>query len=128
MMIHLDTSVLVDAFAGQRRSLSALRAATAAGDVAVLSAVVLYEWRRGPRTEDESAAVDTFFGDEALQAFGRREAECAAALYRQVRSARRRQADLVIAACAIEHGAQLWTLNRTDFDDIPGLVLYHPPP
>src|SRR5947208_3512547 len=27
------------------------------------------------------------------------------------------------AACAIAHGASLWTLNREDFADIPDLVL-----
>jgi predicted nucleic acid-binding protein len=31
---------------------------------------------------------------------------------------------LAIAACAIEHGARLWTLNPKDFRDIAGLVLY----
>ena len=32
--------------------------------------------------------------------------------------------DLAIAACAIEWGAALWTLNRSDFDDVPGLTLF----
>jgi predicted nucleic acid-binding protein len=32
----------------------------------------------------------------------------------------------MVAACAIEHGASLWTLNLGDFKDIPGLKLYHP--
>jgi predicted nucleic acid-binding protein len=31
--------------------------------------------------------------------------------------------DLAIAACAIGHGAGLWTLNPDDFRDVPGLVL-----
>ena len=31
---------------------------------------------------------------------------------------------VAIAACAIEHGAALWTLNPEDFQDIPGLTLY----
>jgi predicted nucleic acid-binding protein len=32
--------------------------------------------------------------------------------------ARGRDVDLAIAACALEHGARLWTLNRTDFKDV----------
>jgi predicted nucleic acid-binding protein len=124
MLVHLDTSLLIDAFTGPLRSLPALRRATAARDVMTFSTIVLYEWRRGPRTAHESQAVDEFFAEDALAVFGRREAERAAALFRLVKSPRQRQADLAIAACAIEQSAQLWTLNRQDFDDVPGLTLY----
>jgi predicted nucleic acid-binding protein len=124
MLVHLDTSVLVDAFTGTRRSLGRLRAATADGDVVEFSTLVLYEWLRGQRTDGERQAVDEFFPMDSLPVFGRREAERAALLYRQVKGPRQRQADLAIAACAIEHGARFWTLNRDDFDDIPGLTLH----
>jgi len=124
MLIHVDTSVLVDAFTGARRSLPRLRAATTTGHVVSFSAIVLYEWLRGPRTDGEKEAVDTFFELELISVFGRREASRAADLYRRVKAARQRQADLAIAACAIELGASLWTLNRSDFDDIPGLTLF----
>ncbi len=124
MLIHIDTSVLIDAFTGPRRSLRALRRATEAGEVTTFCTLVLYEWLRGPRTELEREAVADFFDSELLVPFGLSESETAAALYRRVKSARRRQADLAIAACAIEHGAKLWTLNDKDFADIPGLGLY----
>ncbi|HEX5108077.1 MAG TPA: type II toxin-antitoxin system VapC family toxin [Vicinamibacterales bacterium] len=123
MLIHLDTSVLVDAFTGPRRSLPALRRLTEAGEVTTFSTIVMYEWLRGPRSEGERSAVADFFASELLAAFGVREAETAAELYRQVKSARQRQADLAIAACAIAHGAKLWTLNEKDFADVPGLGL-----
>ena len=61
MLIHLDTSVLVDAFTGPKRSLARLRVATAKGDVVNISSIVLYEWLRSLRTEDERKAVDAFF-------------------------------------------------------------------
>ena len=124
MLIHLDTSVLVDAFTGPKRSLARLRVATAKGDVVNISSIVLYEWLRGPRTEDERQAVDAFFELDQIAVFGRREAERAAGLYGRVKGARQRQADLAIAACAIEGSASLWTLNRSDFDDVPELTLF----
>jgi predicted nucleic acid-binding protein len=124
MLIHLDTSVLVDAFTGPRRLMPPLRRATADGDVTSFSTLVLYEWLRGPRTEDEREAVEAFFETEVLADFGSREAARAAILFRHVKRARQRQADLAIAACAIEQRASLWTLNRSDFRDVPGLMLY----
>lgn len=124
MLIHLDTSLLVDAFTGERRSLGRVRAATANGEVITFCTIVLHEWLRGPRTDGETQAVDAFFELDLLPAFGRHEAASAARLYRLTKGARQRQADLAIAACALEHDAALWTLNRSDFDDIPGLTLY----
>jgi len=41
-----------------------------------------------------------------------------------VKSRRGREADIAIAACAIEHEAAVWTTNRRHFQDIPGLRLY----
>jgi hypothetical protein len=72
--VHVDTSVLVDAFTGTRRSLPRLRAATAKGHVVSFSAIVLYEWLRGPRTDAEREAVDAFFQADLMPVFGRREA------------------------------------------------------
>jgi predicted nucleic acid-binding protein len=126
MLIHVDTSVLVDAFTGTRRSLVPLESATIKGDVVTFCSIVLYEWLRGPRTEDEVETVRVFFETDRLATFGERDARTAAALFRQVKRARHRQADLAIAACAIEEGAALWTLNAADFDDVPGLRLYQP--
>jgi predicted nucleic acid-binding protein len=124
MLVHVDTSVLVDAFTGQQRSMPRLHAVTARGDVVGFSTIALYEWRRGPRRESEKQAVEAFFEDELIVAFGKREAERAADVFRRVTRARQRHADLAIAACAIEHGALLWTLNPSDFADVPGLTLF----
>ena len=123
MLIHLDTSILIAAFTGSRRSMAALRRTTAAREVVTFSTLVLYEWLRGPRTLEEREAVDGFFASDSVAVFGSREAERAAVLYGKVKRARQRQADLAIAACAIAHGAKLWTLNEKDFADVPGLGL-----
>jgi predicted nucleic acid-binding protein len=44
-------------------------------------------------------------------------------LYRKVPRPRGREIDLAIAACALTQDAALWTLNPSDFADIPGLEL-----
>jgi predicted nucleic acid-binding protein len=117
----LDTSVLVDGLTGPRRSLRPLRRAIERGERLVVPALVLYEWRRGPRRPEELADQDALFPAEAAIPFGPREATLAAELYRAVRRPRGREVDLAIAACALAWGAELWTLNRNDFRDVPAL-------
>jgi predicted nucleic acid-binding protein len=47
----------------------------------------------------------------------------AAELYQTVTGSRGRELDLAIAASALVWDASLWTLNVSDFQDIPGLEL-----
>ena len=122
-MIHLDTSVLVDALSGTRRSARALRRAVEDGERVAISTLVLYEWLRGPRVESELADQEELLPLEHAVSFGPREAARAAQLYRAVPRARGREFDLAVAACALVHGADLWTLNPGDFRDIPSLTL-----
>ncbi len=123
MIVHVDTSALVDALTGPRRSLDALVALTREGHRLMLSAIVLYEWRRGPRTPIELAAQEELFPTEAAVPFGVAESVVAARLYAQVPRARGREIDLAVAACALVAGAAIWTLNPKDFRDIPDLRL-----
>jgi len=123
-VIHLDTSVLIDALTGQKRSAPPLRGAIEAGERVLLSAVVVYEWLRGPRLPEELATQEALFPRETAVAFGWSEAALAAQLYRTVRRPRGREVDLALAACALLHGAVLWTLNPDDFRDVPDLPLY----
>lgn len=123
MIVHIDTSALVDALTGPRRSLDGLVRLVDEGHRIALSSIVLYEWERGPRTRAELAVQQEILPAEATVTFGREEATLAARLYRELARARGREVDLAIAACAIAHGAALWTLNVTDFRDIPSLRL-----
>ena len=66
---------------------------------------------------------ELLFPRDKAVAFGADDAARAARLYKEVAWPRGREIDLAIAACAISHGASLWTLNRSDFSDIPDLVL-----
>jgi predicted nucleic acid-binding protein len=86
VIVHLDTSVLVDALIGPRRSAAALERTVAQGYVIAR----------------------------------------AASLYRGLKRARGRDMDIAIAACALEHGASLWTLSLDDFRDMAGLELHDP--
>jgi len=124
-MLHLDTSVLVDALTGPRRSAASLRAAIDTGERIQFSTIVLYEWLRGSRHPTELADQEALFPQDAAVPFGPIEAAHAARLSTRIKRPRGRDIDLAIAACALAHGAQLWTLNGKDFADIPGLALYH---
>jgi len=122
-VIVVDTSALVDSLTGPRRSAAVMRALLADGERLVLPALVLYEWWRGPRLEPEIAAQEALFPRAAALAFGPEEAAVASRLYRSIPRPHGRELDLAIAAHAIALDARLWTLNRRDFADIPGLEL-----
>ena len=61
---------------------------------------------------DTSALVECLCGSRPLQS-----------QLDDVTAARSREIDLAIAATAISRDIPLWTLNRRDFEDIPGLRL-----
>lgn len=123
-VIHLDTSVLIDAFTGPRRSALALREALLEGHGITFSTIVLFEWRRGARTTSELADQEALLPETAIVPFDVAAARMAARLHAQLRRPRGREADLAVAATAIVNGATLWTLDPSDFTDIPGLNLY----
>ena len=122
-MIFIDTSVLIDALTGPRRSAPALRQAILDGERMSLPTLVLYEWLRGPRLPEELEAQEVLFPVHSAVGFGSEEAATAAEIYSSIRRPRGRELDIAIAACAIVHDADLWTLNEADFRDIPGLSL-----
>ena len=122
-MIHLDTSVLVDALTGKRRSEPTLRRFIEDGERIHLASLVVFEWRRGPRAPQEIEDQEILFPSDQAISFGAPEAVVAADLYRKLKRSRGREVDIAIAACAITHHARLWTLNAGDFSDIPNLKL-----
>jgi predicted nucleic acid-binding protein len=123
-MVHLDTSVLIDALTGPRRSSSKLRDLLGGPERVGISSIALFEWLRGPRSDKEIEAQEALFPSADAAPFGFLEARIANQLYRNVRRSRGREADLAIAACALSSDASLWTLNEEDFRDIPNLTLW----
>lgn len=123
MILHVDTSALVDALTGPRRSLDALAAFIQQGHRPAVSTLVLYEWLRGPRTAADLAIQEELLPSDEAIPFGPAEAAAAARLYKALARPRGRELDLAIAATAALHGAAIWTLNPLDFRDIPGVRL-----
>lgn len=122
-VILLDTSFLIDCLTGARRSAQDMFRALEHGERLSLCTIVLYEWLRGPRLPQELAVQETLFPSEGALSFDTVDARISAELYRSLKKPRGRELDLAIAACAIRREAQLWTLNREDFADIPRLRL-----
>ena len=122
-MIHVDTSALIAALTGERRAAPVLRGFIRDGIRLGVSTLVLYEWWRGPRTDEELADQEALFPSRTALAFGLAEATLAAALSRRVKRPHGREIDLAIAACALVENAALWTLNPQDYHDIPRLEM-----
>ena len=123
MIVHLDTSALIGALAGRRLSLPRLREFVREGHRLKLSAPVLYEWLRGPRTVGELQDQETLLPRRTAVPFDSEAAATAADLYAELERVRNREMDLAIAACALVEDAALWTLDAEDFRDIPKLKL-----
>src|SRR5262245_8838989 len=122
-MIHLDTSILIDAFSGKKASAPRLRHLLDRGERIFFSTLVLFEWRRGPRISEQIEAQEALFPSAEAAPFGPSEAIVAVELYKTIKRPRGRELDIAIAACAIIHEAELWTANVSDFKDIPNLRL-----
>ncbi|HXP86788.1 MAG TPA: PIN domain-containing protein [Bryobacteraceae bacterium] len=120
----LDTSVLIDSLTGPKHSGPSLQRALETPGQVALSVLVIYEWLRGPRTEREIQMQEFLVPASAAIPFSVEDAALSADIYRSVRRARSREIDIAIAACAIRHKAELWTLNPSDFADVPGLKLW----
>ena len=122
-MIHLDTSILIDALSGDKHLAPSLRQLLDDGERIFLSTIVLYEWRRGPRIPEQIDLQEALFPSDHAIPFGPKEASVAADTYKKIKRARGREIDIAIAACAICYDAEFWTANTSDFEDIPGLML-----
>ncbi len=121
MKIALDSSALIESLCGLQ--LPRLMDIVASGHRLLLPAQTLYEWRRGPRKPSKLTMEQRLFPPERILPFTEREAIVAAQLFKTAARARARSADIAIAATSMTHDCLLWTFNRADFTDLPGLRL-----
>jgi predicted nucleic acid-binding protein len=130
-MYLLDTDVVIDVLAGERR-IEGLLVNLASSGVS-MSSITLMEVTHGIMLRGTDWTADRF---EQLQQqvlvipFASREAlECAAiraSLQRAGKRVRPRALDLMIAATALLHGLILLTWNTNDYQDVPGLLVRMP--
>ena len=121
---HLDTDFLVLATSHRRGDehdhlLTLLRSKA----FVEVSAIVWYEFVRGPRSLEVLAVARSLFGDNGVLPFDEAIAERAGNLFRSSVATRRRAADLAIAAHAISRRATLLTNNPRDYAGIEGLTV-----
>jgi predicted nucleic acid-binding protein len=123
MRYHVDTDFFVYALSvpgPERRRLGSLSGSDAEIQV---SAVVWYEFSRGPRTPEQLAVARSFLGEDGILPFSEGLATQAAEVFRRLGSPRGRAADVAIGVTAAAHGAMLLTRNARDFAGIADLRL-----
>jgi predicted nucleic acid-binding protein len=122
--VLLDTDVVIDFFTG-REPMASEVARLLAERRACLSAVSAFELRAGIVGAKRLAAIATLLAAVEVIPFDGPEAERAAAFYTALKAEGRLigNADLLIAATAVEHGWPLLTRNVEHFGRVPGLAL-----
>ena len=124
--VLLDTTVLIDVLRG-RSAVERVRGLRASGDVACVSAINVEEVVRGLRPDEEEPARRLFAGLH-LVPLGEQEGWQAGEWRREYanRGSTLAQADCLVAAAALSHGARLATGNPKDFP-MEGLAVEHWP-
>lgn len=113
-MIHLDTHYLIQgARVGSPENLT-LESWIQSGEPLAISALAWMEFTTGPLDSEADAHARILLG-ERIVPFGAREAELAARLFNLTGRRRGLRYDSMIAAVAINAGAELATANRADF-------------
>lgn len=113
-MIHLDTNYLIGLAVPGSREAAEVDEWLAAGQVLAVSAIVWSEFLNGPVTPREISRVEAVIQGN-VRPFGEQEAAKAADLFNQTGRRRGTRCDCFIAATAIIEGAEMATVNQTDF-------------
>lgn len=113
-MIHLDTSFLINALRPGSRQERLLLAWLSDEEALGIGAFAWAEFLCGPISREIEEDALELLGEPAP--FGRSTAETAAALFNKGGRRRGSLGDCLVAAAAIEAGAQLATANPRDFE------------
>lgn len=113
--IHLDTNALIAGLDAEQPLAAQLRGWRTDGIAISVSSMVWAEFLCGPVTSDAVRIWQRLLSQPVLSVDGSI-AMRAATLFNLAGRRSRSLPDCIIAATAIEHGARLCTLNRTDFE------------
>lgn len=123
-LIHLDTNILIFAAAPGHPVRDQLRRWRRQGARLTVSAMAWAEFRCGPVTPGLLETWEKVLSGNIVPV-DRDTADLAAELFNRTGRRTRSLPDCLIAACAVQAGARLATLNRPDFEPLVayGLVL-----
>jgi predicted nucleic acid-binding protein len=113
-MIHLDTNYLIGLAVRGSSPAQNVDQWLAAGEPLAASALAWTEFLNGPVSADEIALVESVI-EGKLVAFEKPTAVLAAQLFNQAGRRRGSRFDCLIAATAVQAGAELATENKKDF-------------
>lgn len=113
-MIHLDTNYLIGLAVTGSREATEADGWLASGQVFAASAIAWSEFANGPVTPEEISRVETVLQGN-IRPFGKTEAATAAELFNKTDRLRGSRFDCFIAAAAIIDGAEMATIDETDF-------------
>ena len=120
---HLDTDFMLKAISAKGPEQTLLRRLSNTDAAIEISAIVWYEFCRGPRSPDQEALARSYLETDGIIPFDEAVAASAADLFRRLGSPRKRAADIAIAATALSRGACLLSANSRDYSGIEGLRL-----
>jgi predicted nucleic acid-binding protein len=124
--VLFDTPVLIDLLERRPRAINRLRALADQGarlGISILTYAEIYAGIGEGEEERTKKLLDLFDVIPVSEALARKAAELTAAR-RNVGRAYTMD-DMLIAATAMQYGAQLFTTNRKDFE-VPGITFYTP--
>jgi predicted nucleic acid-binding protein len=116
--ILLDTNYLICGLVEDASESELLKQWYGSGRSLITSSVAWYEFLCGPVTESQIEVIRAFLKGPKIIGFDENMASRAAWLYNQMGRPRKLRVDIMIAATAIETGAQLATANTDDFDSM----------
>jgi predicted nucleic acid-binding protein len=120
---HLDTDFILKAIGGKGAEQTLLRRLSDSDAEIEMSAIVWYEFCRGPRVPEQEALARSYLEADGVIPFDEVLATKASDLFRRMGSPRKRAADIAIAVTAISRNARLLSGNTRDFSGIEGLQL-----
>jgi predicted nucleic acid-binding protein len=125
-VFHLDTDFLVFAVSRSGPERRRMMQVLESGSRIEASAIVWYEFARGPRTPEQLALARELFDKDGIVPFSEELAMLAAEQFRRLGSPRRRAADIAIGVVACRRDAILLTRNARDFAGVDGLRVDEP--